>query len=202
MAAEHPAIGVQLVHHHVAEVLEEVHPLGVMRQDPRVQHVRVGEDEIRARPHRPPCVLRGVAVVGEHPEIGQGLRQLGELGELILRERLGGIEVEDAALGLLHQALQHGQVEAERLAGGGGRDGDEMLALGHDLEGLGLMRVELRDAPRAQRLDQARIQRGGKRRVDSGTRLEVPHRGDQRPRLERGQELVEQFPERHGSSYV
>jgi hypothetical protein len=149
MATEDPSVGVQLVHHHVAQVLEEVHPLGVVREDPRVEHVGVGEHEVGARPHRPPRVLRRVAVVGEHPQVGQGLRQLGELGELVLREGLRREEIEDAALRLLDQALQHGQVVAERLPRGGGRDGDEMLALGHDLEGLGLVRIELADAARA-----------------------------------------------------
>ena len=136
VAAEHAAVGVQLVDHDVAEVLEEVHPLRVVRQDPRVEHVRVGEDEVGPRAHRAPRVLRRVAVVGEHAEVGQALGELGELGELVLGERLGGEEIEHAPLRLLHQALEHGEVVAERLARRGGRDHHQVLALGHDLEGL------------------------------------------------------------------
>jgi hypothetical protein len=42
--AEHAAVGVQLVHHHVAQVGEEARPVGVVRQDAGVQHVRVGDE--------------------------------------------------------------------------------------------------------------------------------------------------------------
>ena len=41
MAAEHAAIGVQFVQHDVAQVLKQALPARVVRQDSRVQHVRV-----------------------------------------------------------------------------------------------------------------------------------------------------------------
>ena len=77
VAAEHAAVRVQLVDHDVAEVLEEVHPLGVVGQDPRVEHVRIGEDEVGPGAHRAPRVLRRVPVVREHAEVGQALGELG-----------------------------------------------------------------------------------------------------------------------------
>ena len=202
MAAEDAAIGVQLVDHDVLEVLEEVHPLGVMRQDPRVQHVGIGQHQVRPRAHRAARVLRRVAVVGEHPHVGQRPRQLHQLGELILRERLGGEEVEHPRLRLLHQRLEHGQVVAEGLAGGGRRDHHEVLALGHRVEGLGLVRVELLDAARLERFHDAGVERGRKRREDGGFGVEVPNGGDERAGLERRQELIEELPDLHGSSYV
>ena len=134
VAAEDAAVGVQLVDDDVAEVLEEVHPLGVVRQDARVQHVGIGQHEVGARAHRAPRVLRRVAVVGEHPHVGQRLGQLHQLGELVLGQRLGREQIEHARLGLLHERLEHGQVVAERLARGGRRHHDEVLALGHGLE--------------------------------------------------------------------
>ena len=70
VAAEHAAIGVQLVDDDVAQVLEQLRPPRVVRQDPRVQHVGVGEDDLRPRADRAPRVLRRVAVVGEDAEIG------------------------------------------------------------------------------------------------------------------------------------
>jgi len=202
VAAEDAAVRVQLVDHHVLEILEEVHPLGVMRQDPRVQHVRVGQHEVGPRPHRAPRVLRGVAVVGEHPHVGQRLRQLGQLGELILSQRLGGKEIEHARLRLLHQGLQHRQVVAEGLAGRGRGHHHQVLALGHRLEGLGLVRVELLDPARLERLDDPRIERGGEGREHRRLGFEVTDGADERAGLERRQELVEELPDLHGSSYV
>ena len=90
MRAEDAAVRVQLVDHDVAEVLEERRPLRVMRQDPRVQHVGIRQHEIRARPHRAARVLRRVAVVGEHPHLGQLPGELLQLGELVLGQRLRG----------------------------------------------------------------------------------------------------------------
>jgi hypothetical protein len=80
VASEHTTVGVQLVDHHVAKILEERGPLGVVGQDAGVEHVGVGQHEVGAGPHGPPRILRRVSVVGEHPEVGKGpgdLRQLG-----------------------------------------------------------------------------------------------------------------------------
>ena len=49
VAAEDAAIGVQLVDDDEAQVLEQLRPLRVVRQDPRVQHVGVAEHDVRAR---------------------------------------------------------------------------------------------------------------------------------------------------------
>ena len=135
VAAEDAAVRVELVDDDVAEVLEEVHPLGVMRQDSRVEHVGVGEHEVGPRAHRASRVLRRVPVVGVHAHVGQRLGQLHQLGQLVLGQRLGRKQVEDARLGLLHEGLEHRQVVAERLARRGRRDHDEILALGDRLEG-------------------------------------------------------------------
>ena len=97
MAAEDAPVRVQLVDHHVAEVLEELRPLRVVRQDARVQHVGIGQHEVRASAHRAPRVLRRVAVVREHPHVGAGSRPARQLRELVLGERLGRKQVERRA---------------------------------------------------------------------------------------------------------
>ena len=202
VAAEDAAIRVQLVDHDVAEILEEVHPLGVVRQDAGVEHVGIGEHEVGPRAHRAAGVLRSVTVVRVHAHVGQRLRELRQLGELILGEGLGGEQIQHARLRLLHEGLEHGQVVAERLAGCGRRHHDHVLALGDGLEGPRLVRVELLDPAPAECLDEARVERGGKRRVDGGAGLEVPDGGDERAGPGRCQQLVENILERHGSSYV
>ena len=48
VAAVDAAVVVQLVDDEVAEVLERLRPVRVVRQDAAVQHVRVGEHDVRA----------------------------------------------------------------------------------------------------------------------------------------------------------
>ena len=60
---EDAAVDVRLVHDHVAEVLEDVAPAVVVRQDPDVEHVRVREDDVRPLADLPAPLGLGVAVV-------------------------------------------------------------------------------------------------------------------------------------------
>ena len=70
MAAVHAAIGVQLIDHDIAQILESLGPLGVVRQNARVQHVGIGQHHVGPLPDRPAGVLRSVAVVGERADAG------------------------------------------------------------------------------------------------------------------------------------
>ena len=70
MAAEHAAIGVQLVDDHEAQVLEQLRPARMVRQDARMDHVGVAQHHVRAAADGAPRVLRRVAVVGEHTDLG------------------------------------------------------------------------------------------------------------------------------------
>ena len=89
MAAEYPAIDVKLVHHHVLQVGKELLPLGMVRQNAGVEHVRVGDHDVTLLADCLPGVVGRVAVIGEgldvrlhladevmhfcHLVIGQGL---------------------------------------------------------------------------------------------------------------------------------
>ena len=70
MAAEDAAIRVQLVDDDVAQVLEQLRPARMVRQDARVQHVGIAEHDVRARANRAARILRRIAVVGEHADLG------------------------------------------------------------------------------------------------------------------------------------
>jgi hypothetical protein len=85
---------------------------------------------------------------------------------LVLRERLGRVEVERPLFRLTRQRVQHGQVEGERFPGGGAGRDDERLTAGRCLPGLGLVRVERVHALRRERLAHARVQSLGQRRED------------------------------------
>jgi hypothetical protein len=71
-----------LVDHDPLEIGEEVAPALVMGEHPHVEHVGVGEHEVRAPADRRPIVARGVAVVDRVPEVRQP--ELGELARLVL----------------------------------------------------------------------------------------------------------------------
>jgi len=113
MRAVDAAVHVQLVDDHVLQVLEELHPLGVMGQDALVQHVGVGDHDVRLAADGLARVLRGVAVVGEGGDVlAESLDGGVELGELILREGLGGEEVERPRVGVFDDGVEDGQVVA------------------------------------------------------------------------------------------
>ena len=146
MAAEHAAIGVQLVEDDVAQVFEDARPLRVVRQDAGVQHVRVREDDVAAFANGFARVAGRVAVVGEDAElIVEARGEVVELGELILRERLGGEEVEGARVGVFKNGVEDREVVAERFPGGGGSDDDEVFSGAGEVGRGGLVRIELVD---------------------------------------------------------
>ena len=64
MAAEHAAVGVQLVDDDDPELLEQLEPLGVVGEDRRVEHVRVGDHDLAGGPDRRTDRGGRVAVVG------------------------------------------------------------------------------------------------------------------------------------------
>lgn len=154
VAAEHAAVGVDLVDHHIAQVLEELCPLGVMRQDRLVQHVRVAHHDVAMQADRLARIAGRVAVEGEgfHPQLA-GAVQLQQLGHLVLRQRLGGEQVQRLGAGG-HRRAHHRQRVAQRFARGRGRHDRHMLAALACRPGVGLMTVELRDTARMQGITQ------------------------------------------------
>jgi len=117
VAAEDAAIRVQLVEHDVLEVLEQLHPLGVVGEDPGVEHVRIRDDHVPGGTDRGPGLRRRVAVVGERLQLDLHLAgEALELRELILREGLRGKQVQRARGGILRDRVEDRQVVAERLA--------------------------------------------------------------------------------------
>jgi len=90
VAAEHTAIGVQLIDHDIAQILEQARPARVVRQNSRVQHVRIRQDDVPLLADGLAGIARRVAVIREDAKpVFEPLVQVVELGELILRQRLG-----------------------------------------------------------------------------------------------------------------
>ena len=164
--AEHATIGVQLVDDDVAQLFEQLEPLGVMGQDRRMEHVRVGRDDLAGAPDRRPDRSRRVAVVGRCRDVHAGCRgELGELGDLVLRERLGGEEQERPGGRVLRDGLKDRQGIAQGLARRGRRDDDDVLARPGPLDGFRLVDVRTLDAARREAGHDPRIEPVRKVRV-------------------------------------
>ena len=68
VGAEDAPVDVRLVDDDVAEVLEDVPPAVVVREDAHVEHVRVREDDVRPLADLPAALGLGVAVVDRRPQ--------------------------------------------------------------------------------------------------------------------------------------
>ncbi len=172
--AEDAPVDVRLVHDDVGEVVQDVRPAVVMRQDAHVEHVRVAEDQVRPLAHLPAPFGRRVAVVDRGPDAGH--LQLGQRAQLILRERLGRVQVERTPLRLGREGVEHGQVEGERLAArGSGRD-DHVAAFARAVPRFALVRVERFDPSCRERVADAWMQvvrEGSRTRTARGCDLGV-----------------------------
>ena len=147
--AEHAAINVGLIEDDEREVREQVAPRGMVREDPDVEHVRIGQHEVAALADRGALGPRRIAVVDRRSDrLVQ--TELVQRASLILGQRLGRVEVQRAGRPVGAQHLERGQLKAQRLArrrsGRDDRRPSERL-----LYCLGLMCVELGDAHALER---------------------------------------------------
>ena len=99
------------------EVLENLPPPRMVRENASMQHVRIRDDDVPPRADRAAGIRRGVTVVGEashrHIERAHGALQT---GHLVLAERLGREQVEGSTSGIVQDLLKDGQVVAEGLS--------------------------------------------------------------------------------------
>ena len=160
MGTEDAAVDVRLVDDHVAEIREHVPPAVVIREEPHVDHVRVGQDHIRPLADLQALFGRGVAVVdrGLEPRDLEGRQR----AELVLRQRLGRVEIERAALGLPRQLVEHREVERERLPRRSAGRHEHVLAATRRIPHRPLVLVEPRHADRRP---DARVELGRQLRV-------------------------------------
>ncbi len=117
-------------------------------QDPRVQHVGIGQDAVPSIPQRPAGVLRCVAVVGagDQRNVGSFLFKAEQPPQLVLRQGFRGKHQERCAFRVFEEPLQDGDGVAERLSRGRAGDDHHVLASSHGVHGISLMGVEAVDA--------------------------------------------------------
>ena len=158
MAAENPAIDVKFVHNHVLQVGKELLPLGVVRQNAGVQHVRVGDHHVALLADGLSGIVRRVAVIGEGLDVRlQFADEAMHLCHLVVGQGLCGEEIDGSGLGLLDDPLEYGDVVAQGLAAGCRRDKDHVPALMNQFDGTGLVAVKFRDAPFGKDLLEQRV---------------------------------------------
>ncbi len=157
MASIDAAIIMQLVDNDELQILEDASPLRVVRQDPGVQHVGIGEYDVGARPYSLARVLRSVAVISERPYFRAHLLDDGiELVKLILGESLGREQIKCARGRITHQRIEDRQIEAQCLAAGSWGDDDAVVAGLHLGESIRLVNVQLLDAAVLEHLAELR----------------------------------------------
>ena len=160
VAAENAAIGMQLVDHDVAQILEEPRPTGVVRQHSGVQHIGIGQHDAGSAANGSACVLRRVAVIGKGANIAaRRPDQPMEFGELIFGQGLGGKQIKGASVGIFEKLVEDGQIVAKRLAAGGRRHQNHVFACPDTFERFGLVAVEARDTALGQDFFQPRVNR-------------------------------------------
>ena len=147
-----------------------------MGQNPAMQHVRIGQHHVGALPDGFAGILRGVAIVGEGPDIrahrvNDGL----EFVKLVFGQRLGRKQVHGARAGVFHQTVQDGKVVTKRLTTGRRRDDRGVLAGPDVLESLGLMAVETVQSLLLQSLPELLVDQPGNLRKLAGLRLLVAY---------------------------
>ena len=189
MGSEDSPQGVDLIHHHVREAMEEVRPAIVEREDGDVQHVGVGEDHVGSATNTGPLVVRRVSVIDRCSDF----RQVESIqrSRLVLCKGLGRVDEQRGPLGVLKRGFDDRDLEAKRLAGGRACGQHDMVAGTNQFDGLHLMAVEpvdptLGQASRDNRGDiEVSVDRGSARVTPKVNELPIPV-GIVRPGLDKG----------------
>ena len=196
MRPEDAAVDVRLVDDDEAEVREHVAPAVVMRQHAHVEHVGIGQDDVRPLADLPPPLALGVAVVDRrlHPLEAERL----QCSRLVLREGLRRVQVERATLWFPREQVEHRQVEREALPARRARCDDRVAAGAQRLPRLGLVGVERGDPLRDERRRDARVEVVRERLALTGTRR-LDHEVRQ---LLTDQDLLPGWGNRHHHAYA
>ncbi len=159
VAAEDAAVCVQLVDDDEAQLLEQLEPFGVVGQDRRVEHVRIGDHDLTGGADRRADRRRRVAVVCRRRDMqAAGCRQLPEFGDLVLAEGLGREEQQRSRGRILGDGLKDRYRVTQRLSRGGRGHDDHVRAAVDGLDRLCLVGVRPADAAARQTGHDARVE--------------------------------------------
>ncbi len=111
-----------------------------------MEHIGVGQNDVRALSNCPALVLWRVAVIDRRAKVRQLPRKLTQRPQLILGECFGRKEIQRAVARVGEVRFKCRQVIAERFAGGGGGDDADVPPLSRRLEGRDLVAVQTADS--------------------------------------------------------
>ena len=152
LGAEDPAQHVRLVDHHERQAEEEVGPPGVIGEQRRMEHVGVGQHEVRAPPDQWALRPRRIPVVHRGLELRELERPDGP--ELVAREGLRREQEQRGGLGDRERGLRERHLVHERLAAGGAGGKHHVTPVRQRRQSFGLVRIEPVDAEQAEASDQ------------------------------------------------
>ena len=136
----------RLVDYDVLQVAKKLGPQRVVGQDGGVQHVGIGQQHARASADAATSSLGRVTIIGRgqgiDDAVSRALDQRIPLAELVLRQRLGGVEVQRPRQRIARQRLEHRHVEAQRLAAGRRGGNDHIPTRQRSVDRLGLVGVQ------------------------------------------------------------
>ncbi len=179
VAAEDAAIDVEFVDNHVLQVGEELLPFRMMGENPRMEHVGIGDHHVPLFADRLAGIGGRVAVVGIGPDVRLHLSDKAvNFMHLILGEGLRGKHVEGAAFRLFKNALEHGKIVAEGFSARRGGDEDHVATPADLLDRLALVAVQLTDTPRLKDGTDLRMHPRGIGNETASERGNVLHRPD------------------------
>ena len=168
---KHAAIGMNFINHDIPQVLKQLDPLRMVRQNPAVQHIRVRHDDMPRLPNRLSRRAGRIAVIGIRLDINaHRLNQLIQLADLISRQRFRREEIQCPCVIVLQNGRQHRQVITHRFAGGRRRDNHNIPPCQHFADCVRLMAIQLMHPAFFQHRKQPRIKRIRERLIHRRTR--------------------------------
>ena len=116
----------------------------MVRQKRRVQHLRVGQDDIRTLPDPAPLRLHRIPVIDpcRNPPFSKIFKERLKRPVLVCGERFRRIDEDRPGKGLFQYRLQHWKQKAQCLSARGGRGDHHILPALRFLKHLSLMGIE------------------------------------------------------------
>ncbi len=148
VGTENATVHMELIDDHVLQVFKKLDPLGVVREDARVQHVRVRDHDMSRSSQLRSRRRRRVPVIGESFYRGSSfLDESVHFRQLVLAQGLGGEDVKRPGGIVFQDGVQDRNVVAKCFPRGRGGNGHNIGSGKGGFNGFCLMAVKPFDTP-------------------------------------------------------
>ena len=166
MGAESSPVSMKLVNDHIFQIgKDKIKPIAaVIWQKSRIQHFRIGQDNVGAFPYPAPLRLHRIPVIDScvDPSFSKILQHRLQSPVLIAGQGFSRIDKDCSGQRILQDLLKHRQKKAEGLPAGGGSSDHYMFPLLGLLVHLRLVAVQTGDPFQFQKFPDIRVERRGK----------------------------------------